>query len=369
SNRTNPLPIGIVDPGGVIDKIGLSPERLESWKAGYSEPVEIVLLPNEEEARMSLESNSIQTYYVLAADYSTSRKVDQYYFENPGRIAERQFFDYLQLNLAIKEYPQNANRAALGTEVIVRSVDGKRQVLDSGPTFGLLMPLFISLAFLAMMLMSSGYMMSAVAEEKENRTMEILVTSISPFELISGKVLGIVGISMTLMATWTIFVVSGILIAANMGVGFFSNLTMDWRTIIAIAAISIPAYVLATALMTAIGSMVSTEQEGQSVSVIFVILHMLPLYLGLILFNNPFSPIIVVLSMTPFTAMMMIGFRNLFTIVPSWQVIVSFFVQILCALGGLWLASQALRIGMLRVGKKPNWSKLFNTGNRDLGGN
>ena len=98
---------------------------------------------------------------------------------------------FLRLNLLSGQSPETAYRAASGVDFIVRSIDGKREVpAASGPTFGLLMPLFIAMAFLFMLLMSSGYTMSAMADEKENRTMEVLVTSISPMQLIGGKILG-----------------------------------------------------------------------------------------------------------------------------------------------------------------------------------
>lgn len=361
SNRVDPRPVGIVDHAGVFTEAALAPETIAFWAAGYAEPVEFTVYTNEEEARLVLESDAIQAYYVLPAGYITTRRVEQVYLEKPGENAERQFFDFLQLNLAAQQPSEIATRVAAGTQVIVRSMDGSRLIPNSGPTFGLLMPLFITMAFLAMMMMASGYMMSAVAEEKENRTMEILVTSISPFQLITGKIVGIVAISMTLLSTWTVVVLVGIFIAARMGVAWFGNLAMDWRITLATLAIALPAFVLATALMTAIGSMVATEQEGQSVSTIFVLLHMVPLYASMIFINQPHSTLAVILSLLPFTSLLTIGMRNLFTIVPAWQVLVSAVVQIVCALGGLWLASRAFRLGMLRYGQRLMWVGLFKT--------
>jgi ABC-2 type transport system permease protein len=210
-----------------------------------------------------------------------------------------------------------------------------------------------------MMMMGSGYMMSAVADERENRTMEVLVTSISPYQLIGGKTLGIVAISLTLLLAWTAVVLAGIFVVARMGVPWFSDLSMDWRGILSILAIALPAYVLATATMTALGSMISTEQESQSASAIFVILHLAPIYVSWSFINQPHSTLAVVMSLLPFTSMMTIGMRNLFTIVPLWQVLVSCSVQVLCALGGLWLAGRAFRLGMLRYGQRLKLDVLF----------
>jgi ABC-2 type transport system permease protein len=136
---------------------------------------------------------------------------------------------------------------------------------------------------------------------------------------------------------------------------------MDWRAILALLATAIPAYTLAITLMTAIGAMVTTTQEGQSVSSIFFILHLAPLYISWTFINNPHGSLAVSLSLLPFTALMTIGMRNLFTIVPTWQIFVSMAVQIVCTFGSLWLAGRSLRLGKLRYGQRLRWRSLFGT--------
>ena len=98
-------------------------------------------------------------------------------------------------------------------------------------------------------------------------------------------------------------------------------------------------------------------------SSIFFILHLAPLYISWSFINDPHSPLAVALSLCPFTALMTIGMRNLFTIVPTWQILVSMVVQIICALGAFWLAGRSLRLGMLRYGQRLTWRGLFGTPN------
>ena len=105
-------------------------------------------------------------------------------------------------------------------------------------------------------MMSSGYMMGAIAEEKENRTIEMLTTTVSPSRLITGKILGTVGIGLTIFITWILVVVVGMFVASQLGVDWFENMAIDWRGVMATTAIAIPAFVLVAALMTAIGAMV-----------------------------------------------------------------------------------------------------------------
>jgi ABC-2 type transport system permease protein len=349
-------------PVGYIDQAGIFENAIPAPVSEREKPVEFIPFQSEEEALASLEAKEIQAYYNLPADYYETRTIEIVYSEKPAENANRQWWDFLQINLLSDQPPEIAYRTAAGTDVTVRSLDGKRSVADGGPSFGNLMPLFITLAFLALILMSSGYLMGAVAEEKENRTMEIVVTSVSPLQLIVGKLLGILAIGLTLLVTWTLIVILGIYAARMMGIGLFQNLEMDWSVVLATAAIAAPAYILVGALMIAIGTMVTTTQEGQSFSSIFVIFHMIPLYISIAFLNSPDSSLAVVLSVMPFTSLMTIAMRNTFFAVPTWQVAVSVCVQTISALGAIWLASRAFRLGMLRYGQRLSWRGLFQTG-------
>ena len=352
SLEDNSLPVGYVDHAGVFAATENESGMHSTLLAKYDEPIEIIAYADEEQAGAALLDGKLQAYYVMPADYAETRRVVQVFIEKPGENAERQFYDFLQINLLSSQPAEIAYRAAAGTYVTVHSMDGRRTIPSGGPTFGLLMPLFITMAFLFLILMSSGYTMSAIAEEKENRTMEVLITSISATDLIAGKIVGIVAIGLTLLLTWALVGVIGIGAAKLLGVAWFQDLGIDWRTVLATLAIAIPAYALAIALMTAIGASVTTTQEGQSVSAIFFVLHLAPLYISWVFINDPHGPLAVGLSILPFTSLMTIGMRNLFTIVPAWQIMLSMMVQIACALGAFWLAGRALRLGMLRYGQR-----------------
>lgn len=134
---------------------------------------------------------------------------------------------------------------------------------------------------------------------------------------------------------------------------------MDWRIVTAALSIALPAYVLATALMVAIGAAVSTTDEGQSVSGIFIALHLIPMYISYLFLKDPHSSLAVLLTILPFTALLTVGMRNLFTIIQIWQVLLSVIVQMICALGAIWLASRAFRYEMLRYGQKLSFRRLL----------
>jgi ABC-2 type transport system permease protein len=349
-------PVGYVDQSRVLARAIPAPVRSD-----IDQPIELIEFQSESKAKASLLTGEIQAFYLLPIDYLENHRVKLVYLKKPGDNATRQFYDFLQINLMPSLSPEYASRAAAGTEITVRSIDGRREVPDSGPTFVLLMPLITTGAFLALLFMSSGYLMSALSEEKENRTIEILASSISERQIIGGKVLGILFISVTLLAAWILVATLGIFVAKQAGVSWFQNPDMDWGTILASTAIAIPAYVLASALMAALGASVTTTQEGQSLSVLFVILHIIPMYISWAFLNNPNSFFAIALSILPFTSLMTVGMRNLFGTVPAWQVAASVGVQVLCALAAIWLAGRAFHLGMLHYGQRLGWHNLFSS--------
>jgi len=165
-----------------------------------------------------------------------------------------------------------------------------------------------------------------------------------------------------LLCSWVGVIALGIFIGRLVGVNWLNDLSMDWRSVVSVVAIAIPAYLLVSALMTAIGAMVTTTQEGQSVSTVFVVLHLIPLYISWSFLNEPHNSQAVLLSLLPFTSLMTVAFRNLFTIVPTWQVAISVLIQTLCACVAIWLASRAFRLGMLHYGQRMAFRRLFARG-------
>jgi ABC-2 type transport system permease protein len=155
-----------------------------------------------------------------------------------------------------------------------------------------------------------------------------------------------------MVISWTLVVIGGIYLARQLGVGWFSDLSLDWRVILASVLVAIPSYVLATALMTAIGSMMTTTQEAQSISALVIIPHLLPLFVSWLFINQPHSTLAVILSLCPFTSLVTIGMRNLFTIVPTWQVLTASMIQFLTAIIAVWLAGRAFHLGMLRYSQR-----------------
>ena len=152
----------------------------------------------------------------------------------------------------------------------------------------------------------------------------------------------------------------GIVVANQIDIAWFRDVNADWSSILGTVLIAIPAYVLASALMMAIGSVTTTSQEAQSMTVLLVLPHvMIPAYISWVFIQKPNGLLAIGLTLAPFTALMTSSMRNLFTIVPWWQVLASAAIQTVFAIGALWLASRAFRLGMLQYGQRLRWRELW----------
>lgn len=353
SQGINTEPVGYVDLAGLFD----NPMPLED--VSPSRAVEFVPFESEDDALRELEAGELQAYYVVPTDYFETTRVELKYLEEPGKNATRQFYDFIQLNLLSDHPPEIAHLATGGTSVSVRSADGSRFLPGGEMSLATALPLLVGVAFAVLLVMSSGFIMQAVADEKENRTMEVLVTSLSPAKLIGGKILGVIAISLTQLIVWVAFAVLGVFIATYAGVEGLDDLDIDWGSVLATVGVGLPAYAVAAGLMAAIGATVTNVQEGQSVGAVFFTLHMIPIYLAMVVLETPNAPLPIALTFAPFTGLLTISMRQIFTTIPLRQVAAVIAVNAVYAAGALWLAGRALRLGMLRYGQRLRWRELL----------
>jgi ABC-2 type transport system permease protein len=347
-------------PVGYVDQVGLLAHPIPAPVEDPEDAISFVPFDSEEEARAALENKEIQAYYLLPTEYLQNRDAELVYIQTPGENATRQFYDFLQINLLSDQPPEIAQRAASGYSVTVRLPDGSREFPEGAPPFGVVLPVIIGLGLMFLLLTAGGFMMEGVVQERENRTMEVIVTSISPGQMVAGKILGIVWICLTQLAVWMIFGILAVLLAQNVyNIEWFKNLSIDWGSILAVVAVGIPTFVLASAVMFTIGATVAEAQEGQGLGPILFILSIAPVWFIVKIGDDPNGIFAIILSMVPFASLMTVGIRNMLIVVPWWQVLLSAGLQSLLALGAIWLAGSAFRFGMLRSGQRIRLGEIF----------
>jgi ABC-2 type transport system permease protein len=320
-------------------------------------PVPMLAFATESEAEAALQAGKIQAYYVLEQDYLTTSRAQLVYKKEPKQSARDQFRAFVVANLLADQPPEIAKRVAGGNNVIVRSPDGSRE-MSSNTWFNIVLPFIAGIIFFITIFTSAGYLMQAVVEEKENRTMEIVVTSVSPGQLMAGKTLGIIGVGLTQLLVWIGFVIIGIRVGQNY-FAWLRGINVSAGTLGLIVAVMVPTFVMLSALMATIGATITQVQEGQQIVGLLTMPTWIPYMLTYPLMSAPNSPLAVGMSFFPLTAPLTMIIRSGFTVVPFWQIAVCVGLLTLCALGSLWLAGRAFRLGMLSYGKRLSLREVF----------
>lgn len=337
-------PIGYVDRSGVL-AAGVLPEPAEGEK-----PLVVRAYTDPAAAQAALEAGEIRAYYVLPSEYLESRQVDLYYLDQaPDQSTQNRFGRFTRANLLADQPLAQRPWALEGPELITRSADGTRD-WSTANIINVIAPFVAAFFFFFATMGSSGYMLEAVTDEKENRTIEIMVTSMTPGQLIGGKALGLMAVALSQIAVWITAAVIALLVVASQ-MPSLTNLQVPWELLAVFGLYFFPSFALISGMMIAIGSAVSDHHQGQQISGILNMLFVLPLLLSAIVFINPDSPALVGLTFFPTTSMLTIMLRWGMTIIPFWQLAVSWLLLVITAGLSIWAAARIFRLGILRYGQ------------------
>ena len=251
-----------------------------------------------------------------------------------------------------------SNRILSGDEIIIQAVDGSREISSENGWLGLFIPILAALGFMVAMFTAGGYLMQAVVDEKENRTMEVVLTSVSPNQFMAGKILADMSIGLTQIFAWLIFIIIAFKVAAG-NFEILQNIQISPQIILLGLFILLPTFVMVSAFMALIGATVSEAREGQQMIGLISLPIWIPYMLIGLIMENPNSPLTVGLSLFPLTSSLTMLIRQGVTIIPGWQIATSAVILVICAIGAIWLAGRAFRLGMLRYGKRLAWREIF----------
>jgi ABC-2 type transport system permease protein len=179
---------------------------------------------------------------------------------------------------------------------------------------------------------------------------EVMTTSISPVQLVGGKAIGLLGVVLSQLLVWTFTVVVGLVIAAQLWAPVRA-IQIPWSLLLIVIAYFIPSYALVTGIMTAIGISMTELREAQQVGGIVNMLFILPLFFTVAFFTDPSGPLMIGLTLFPTTAFITLAMRWGISIVPVWQLLLSWTLLVSTAVWSVWAAARIFRTGMLRYGQ------------------
>lgn len=238
-----------------------------------------------------------------------------------------------------------------------------------------------------------GMVMSSVMQEKTNRIVEVMVSSVKPFDLMMGKIVSVGLVGLTQIGIWIILLVGlGIGASVALGIPLFMNNEellaqaqnvggvamaggatinpdmLDFAqtlsginfTQIAVCLILyfIGGYIIYASLFAAIGSAVDNETDSNQFLMPITLIILFAFYVGLFSAEDPEGSMAWWCSMIPFTSPIVMMVRIPFG-VALWELILSFVILFASAFGMTWIASRIYRVGILLYGKKPSYKELF----------
>lgn len=310
--------------------------------------------PDEVSARAALEEGTIQAYYILPADYLHSRNLELYYWdEQPGRHVMEDFDQLLRTQLS-DDLPESVRyRIMKGWDLKIIAADGSRSFDERTGFVSIMMPFIASMLFFFAVMAASGYLLQAVTDEKENRTVEILATSLTPGQLMSGKAIGLLAVALTQIAAWAISIAVALVIAAQIFEPL-QGFQVPWGYFGIILLFFVPSYALAAGIMISIGSIVTDIQQGQQMASVVNMLFLAPMFVSTLMLSNPDSPILVAMTLFPTTALLTISLRWSMAVVPFWQLSLSWLLLAAASAAAIWASGRLFRTGMLRYGQRLN---------------
>jgi ABC-2 type transport system permease protein len=205
---------------------------------------------------------------------------------------------------------------------------------------------------------SSGYLLQGLGEEKENRVMEILLSSISPKQLLAGKVLGLGAAGLVQIIVWLVSANFLMKMASATWGNVIGSLQPPPEFLILGIVYFILGYLLVAVLMAGVGSISATAREGQQMSAFFIIPVLIPIYFLALIMEHPENIVVKILTFIPITAPITVIVRLGLSEIPLWELLVSIGILILSIWGCFVLCTKLFRTYLLMYGKRPDLKEI-----------
>lgn len=339
-------PIGIVDQAGIITKM-----QDRTGKGGFfDDSLEFRVFKELEAPKEATKAKVLQGFVVIPQDYSNHYTLTWYGNKQMTPDTQKALREFIGENLMAGSEIPHIERIMGGSVVHIESLDGS--VHSSGNSWQrIIIPIIIGLFYFALVMGSGNYLLQSLVGEKENRTIEILLTSITPNQMMAGKIIGNIGVAITQLVVWVGIVLISLL-AFRSKLPFLSTIDLSWSALGINLVFLMVSFVFTASLMAILGATMTETQEAQAVMSLMVFPVIIPFYFFTVIMNAPNGLFARVLSFIPFSNPLTMGLRMAFTRVAVWEILLDLVVQIALAGIALWLAGKAFRVGMLQFSKK-----------------
>lgn len=349
-----------------IPKIGYIdyPGGFEDYAGDYGQ-IELTPYTEPAEATEDLLEGDIDEYFVIPEDYVQSGLIIRYHTEKELDISgdtSRAIRNFLQENL-LKGQASYEIVERIKNPLFVESIrldETGAPATDQGGIGAFIVPMIFGFLLVSTIASSSGYLLQGLGEEKENRVMEILLSSVSTSQLLVGKVLGLGTAGLVQMIFWLLSALLLVQLGSSTIGGFFDTIQVPENAILLGIIYYILGYFFFAVIMAGLGAIATTAKEGTQLSVIIILPAILPFYVAIIfLRDHPDHVVGTIMTLFPVTAPMSVFVRIGLAEIALWEILVSIILLIVGIVGGLWLAAKAFRAFLLMYGKTPKAGEIL----------
>jgi ABC-2 type transport system permease protein len=302
-------------------------------------------------AQTAYQRGEISGYLVIPDDYFQGQPAAFYAKEEPSMKLGEALTAFMRRAMLPDEPAWTCDRLADPSEVTYVARDSGEEIAE-GPAVAVRFatPLVLALVFAIAVFTGASQMGSAIVHEKDQRSMEMIITSLAPWELVAGKVLGMTLLSLTQVGVWAVG--GGIAIGlALSGTVDVQTLSIPWEALMWALLLGVPGYFLYAVLASGLGVIAGDSQQAQQLAGVLGMLGMAPLWFMGLLINALDGPLAVGLTLFPLTAPMIGLFRMALVEVPTWQLIASLAILVASLIGSIWLVARIFRAAMLMYGQ------------------
>lgn len=353
--------IGYIDLTGALEFPESAPS--EGFSLGSSEAkasvVEFIKYTEISEARQALQAGVISSYLIVHEDFLETGIVELYSLEKEAPVPDIELSAELSdivITSLLKDKVDEPVLSRVLDPVNMRfytvgenGEPSEQGIAEIFASFGL--PILTAFLLLFSIFSSSGFLLRGVTEEKENRIIEILLSSATPSEILKGKILGLGAVGLVQIVIW--------LAAIVVGSGYVLPVKTEPFTLFLALIYFALGFLFFASMMAGIGAVTSSLQESQQIAGIFTFAAATPLIFMQPILTNPDSPFSVFLSIFPLTSPVAMLARMGATAVPVYQILASIFILFISVHGVILLSSRLFRTYLLMYGKRPELREIL----------
>lgn len=299
------------------------------------------------ESSLLLKSGDIRGFVIIPEDYMETGIINAFGKDIPTEEISDILVDNLLMDVTDEETSLRIKEPiTLKRYTVDEKTDKVRELGLPDVINKIAMPFIIAVLLFITIFSSSGYLIQGVAEEKESKIIEILLSSVTTGQLLAGKIIGLGAIGLVQLCIWLLVSIS----ASSM---FLPQFAFKIYLIILAFVYFLLGYMLIATFMATIGSISSSLRESQQLAGLFTFAAILPLMFMQILLTKPDSGMSVFLSIFPMTSPVAMLVRIGSTNVPFYQILASILILVLSAYIVLIIGARIFRMGVLMYGKRP----------------